>query len=350
MNRHVALVSETLIRPRSSDFAPALAKKFLEYMSQHTFLPKHSRPILTLAVLFLAALPSKAAEDPPIPPAAVDQSDDLPIKAPEFIKRPSEALASFLDRIPDLVDQGVPSFAPEGAFHLYLRPRFGDLLHEDYFRFLVGARFKANEQLEFNSELGTYFTHGFRDNVGNGLYQFRIGSRYEFAYTPDSGWSVGLDWITPLSRPPYEITDGVRHTLPYVTYTRTLSTDMGLVGFATLGFDLIDHTSLPVNFAENQLHNNSTIVTLGVARQWRRMNVILRVFDANTVVLSRHSRNVFGLRPSIGIPFLRRPNGSPRATVTFEGRTIWGPDGFETGVNTSVRLDLEYRHGSVRTN
>ncbi|MEO8356266.1 MAG: vitamin B12 dependent-methionine synthase activation domain-containing protein, partial [Chloroflexota bacterium] len=43
---------------------------------------------------------------------------------------------------------------------LYLRPRFGDLLHEDYFRFLVGARLKANDQLEFNGELGTYFTHG----------------------------------------------------------------------------------------------------------------------------------------------------------------------------------------------
>lgn len=349
-NRHRRSVSESLLGPTSSDFAPTPAKNFLEYMSLHTFPLKLCRKLSSLAAIFLGVVAIQAADDPPIPAAPVDKSDELPIRAPEFIKKPSEALASFLDRLPDLVDQGVPSFAPEGAFRLYLRPRFGDLLHEDYFRFLVGARFKANEQLEFNSELGTYFTHGFRDNVGNGFYQFRIGTRYEFAYTPDSGWSVGLDWTTPLSRPPYEITDGLRHTMPYVTYTRTLSPDLGLVGFATLGFDFIDHTSLPVNYAENQLRDNSTILTIGVARQWRRMNIILRAFDGNTAVLGRGSQNVFGLRPSIGIPFLRRPNGSPRATVTFEGRTIWGPDGFETGVNTSVRLDLEYRRASIRTN
>ncbi|MEO7598933.1 MAG: hypothetical protein ABIV50_08370 [Opitutus sp.] len=308
-------------------------------------MPNHFSPCRTarrtLAALILGAttLASVAAESSQEPP---------PSRLEELARMPSDALSAFLDRLPDLVDQGLPSFAPEGAFRLYLRPRFGDLLHEDYFRFLVGARFKANEQLEFNSELGTYFTHGLRDSVGNGLYQFRLGARYELAYTQESGWSIGLDLTTPLSRPPYEITDGLRHTMPYVTYTRTISPKRGLVGFSTLGFDFLDHTSLPVNFAENQLHANSTILTLGVARQWRRMHVIMRVFDANTVLLSRHSENVFGLRPSLGIPFLRRLNGSPRATATFEGRAIWGPDGFETGVNTSVRLDLEYRRGGSR--
>jgi hypothetical protein len=297
------------------------------------------RPVAFFVGIALSGVAAASAEDnTPQSPSSSGPFD--------FAKSPSVALAAFLDRLPDLVDQGgLPSFAPEGAFRIYLRPRFGDLLHEDYFRFLVGGRFKVNEQLEFNSEVGTYFTHGLGKSVGNGLYQFRAGTRYEFAYTPDSGWSVGIDWTTPLSRPPYEITDGLRHTMPYVTYTRTLSVKHGLVGFSTLGLDLLDHTSLPVNFAENQLQANSVILTIGAARQWRRMHVILRVFDANTVLLSNRTQNVFGLRPSIGIPFLRRPNGSPRATVTFEGRTIWGPDGFETGVNTSVRLDLDYRRG-----
>jgi hypothetical protein len=275
--------------------------------------------------------------------------DDKPSRFEERFERsaPATALAAFLDRLPGLVDEGLPSFAPEGDFRLSLRPRFGDLLREDYFRLLIGARLKVKEQLEFSTELGTYFTHGMRDSVGNGLYQFRLGSRYEFAYTPDSGWSVGLDFRTPLSRPPYEITDGLRHTIPSVTYTRTVSVKHGLVGFATLEFDLLDHTALRENFSENQLHANSTVLTLGVARQWRRMHVILRVFDGNTAFWSNQSENVFGLRPSIGIPFLRRTDGTPRATATFEGRAIWGPDGFETGVNTRIRLDLNYRR--IRT-
>lgn len=303
----------------------------------HAF--RSPRPIFVLTTLCLTAISSWGAEPVSDPVPIVTEEVDEPKRSPMV------ALAGFLDRLPDLVDQGLPSFAPKGAFRLSLRPRFGDLLREDYFRFLLGARLKVKDQFEFSSELGSYFTHGMRDNVGNGFYQFRLGSRYEFAYTPDSGWSIGLDFVTPLSRPPYEITDGLRHTLPSVTYTRTLSPEYGLVGFATLGLDLLDHTALPVNFSENQLQSNSVIVTLGVARQWRRMNLILRVFDGNTVLLSNRTQNVVGLRPSIGIPFLRRPDGSPRATATFEGRAIWGPDGFQTGINTSVRLDLEYRSG-----
>ncbi|HTO02528.1 MAG TPA: hypothetical protein VL069_02450 [Opitutus sp.] len=301
----------------------------------HSPLPFHSlRQTLALVGFCLTALLVKGAETEP---DKVPGSPDSPRKSPAV------ALVEFLDRLPTLVDEGLPSFAPRGDFRLTLRPRFGDLLRDDYFRLLVGARLKANEQLEFSTDVGTYFTHGMRDSVGNGLYLFRIGSRYEFAYTPDSGWSVGLDFTTPLSRPPYEITDGLRHTLPSVTYTRTISTKHGLVGFATLGLDLLDHTALPVNFSENQLQANSMILTLGVARQWRRMHVILRVFDGNTVLLSNRTQNVVGIRPSIGIPFLRRNDGTARATATFEGRAIWGPDGFETGVNTRIRLDLNYR-------
>ena len=300
-------------------------------------LPFHFfRRTLALVTLCLTILSARGAE--------TDLADAS--ESPDDQRRsPAVALAEFLDRLPNLVDEGLPSFAPQGDFRLTLRPRFGDLLRRDYFRLLVGARYKANEQLEFSTDVGTYFTHGMRDSVGNGLYLFRIGSRYEFAYTPDSGWSVGLDFTTPLSRPPYDITDGLRHTLPSVTYTRTISTKHGLVGFATLGLDLLDHTPLPVNSSENQLNSNSVILTLGVARQWRRMHVILRVFDGNTALLSNQSQNVFGIRPSIGVPFLRRPDGTPRATATFEGRAIWGPDGFETGVSTRIRLDLNYRRG-----
>jgi hypothetical protein len=258
-------------------------------------------------------------------------------------KNTTEALSTFIDRLPDLLDIGLPSFAPPGSVRLYSHPRFGDLLHEPYFRLPVGVAGKLNDNLELNTELGSYFTHGLRGNVGNGLYQLRVGAKSEFALTNESGASTGIEYTTPLSRPPYEITDGLRHTVPYVTITRTIVPKWGLVGFSTLSFDFIDHTTLPVNYRKNQLRENSTTLTLGVAREWRRMHVIFTVFDGNTVFLSDQPQNVFGLRPSIGIPILRRRDGTPRATGTFEGRAVWGRDGFETGITTSVRFDLRYR-------
>ena len=133
-----------------------------------------------------------------------------------------------------------------------------------------------------------------------------------------------------------------------MTYTRTVVPRWGLVGFGTLGFDIIDHTILQENFRRNQLHYNSTTLTLGIAREWRRMHLILSVFDGTTLLMSHQHQNVFGIRPSLGIPLLRRADGSPRATGTFEGRLIWGHDGFETGVNTSIRIDLRYRRGHAK--
>ncbi len=286
------------------------------------------------------ALCAHAADRAPVP--LEDANPDRPFAAPRA------ALARFIDHLPDLPDLGLPSFAPSGALKLSFRPRFGDLKNEDFFRLPVGARFKVNDRLELNSELGSYITNGLRDYAGNGLYQFRAGMKYERAIDDESGWSAGFEWNTPLSHPPIEMTDGLRHTLPYVTFTRTLLPRYKLVGFATLGADLIDHTSLPENYAENQLRSNNLILTLGVAREWRRMNVILRIFNANTAPFGGEPENVFGLRPSIGVPILRRPDGSPRATVTFEGRTIWGPDGFETGLSTRVRVDLRYRRHAAQ--
>jgi hypothetical protein len=261
----------------------------------------------------------------------------------EPLTGPRAGLAAFLDRLPDLVDQGLPSFEPEGALRFYLRPRFGDLFHESYFRFPVGARLKVSEQIEVNAELGTYFTHGLRDSVGNGLYRFGLGVKREVVLSPDTGLSYGIDYSTPLSRPPVNVTDGLRHTVPYFTVTHSLPPRFGLLGFATLAADLIDYTPLQLNFSKNELRANSMILTLGVAREWRRMHVILQVFDGNTAVLSKRSENAFGFRPSIGVPFLRRTDGTPRFTATFEGRAVWGPDGFETGVATRVRFDLKYK-------
>ncbi len=315
--------------------------------------PRAARFSLALSLLALSLARVSAATIPPDENPAPPTGDDAdPSPAARVLSMPREAfdssrraLASFIDNLPELPDLGLPNFDRSGDVRLYLRPRFGDLRDEDYFRMLVGVRAKVSERLETSAEVGTYVTNGLRDNAGNGLYQVRSGLKYEWASTPDDGWSAGLDWVTPVSRPPLNITDGLRHTLPYVTYTRTLSSKNALVGFVTLGADFIDHTSLPEYLAENQLRANNLILTVGVAREWRRMHVIIRVFDANTAPLSGESENVFGIRPSLGVPVLRRADGTPRATVTLETRAVWGPDGFETGLNTRVRFDLRYRRG-----
>jgi hypothetical protein len=291
--------------------------------------------VVTLAIS--ALLPLRADE-----PAQTSKTAETAAAA-------RDALARFLDRLPDLIDLGLPSFSPPGQWYFYAHPKFGDFLHEDYFRLPVGARYKLNDQLELHGQLGAYFTNGFHDSVGNGFYELQLGLKQEEELWVDVGASVGVDFITPLSRPPAGITDGLRHTVPYVTLTRSLWPHWDVVVFGTFGADLLDHTNIPPDFRTNELRANSLMFSLGVAREWRRMHVILKATEGTTWPLSRLHQNAFGLRPSIGIPFLRRHDGTPRATVTFEGRAVWGPDGLETGVTTSVRVDLRYRRAGIST-
>lgn len=307
----------------------------------------HRGVLLTLAAFTASAQTPAPAETPE--PARTPTAAEAAAPAHKVVDASLQrlhdshvALSDFFGRLPDLLDFGLPSFAPRGTISLYSHPKFGDLLHEDYFRLPVGARIKLSEDLEANAELGTYFDHGLGSGSSNGLYQLGLGVKREQVISPDAGWSSGVRWVTPLSRPPLGMVDGLRHTLPYVTFTRTVVPQWGAVGFVTVGFDLIDHTNLVPDFRRNQLRANSTIFTVGLAREWRRMHVILQLFDGTTALMSDLHQNAVGFRPSLGIPVMRRPDGSARAIVTFEGRAVWGPDGFETGVNTSVRVDFRY--------
>jgi hypothetical protein len=268
---------------------------------------------------------------------------DSPSSTDSSSTKTTQAIGSLIDRLPDLLDLGIPGFAPGGAFRLYTNPRFGDLLHEDYFRLPVGVRYQATDHLELTSELGSYFTHGLRDSVGYGLYELRVGAKHEKPIGRDAAWGVGADFVTPLSRPPHDITDGMRHIVPYLSGTRTLVEDKQILGFGSLAADLISRTELAPNFHRNELHSDSLVLTVGAAREWRRFRVILATSVSDTTLLSGESKQVYAFRPSLVIPILRRPDSSARATVTFAGRVVSGPDGTELGINTSVRIDLKYR-------
>lgn len=309
---------------------------------------------VTLGLLLLGSL---RADQPPASPAPEQTQASAPLRlagaaanklatgAAVLQDTAQDALARFVDRLPDLQDAGVPNFAPRGEIRFYAHPKFGDLIHEDYFRLPVGARAKLSEDVEINAELGSYFTHGLGDSVGNGLYRLLLGAQHQVFTSPEVAWSVGAQWITPLDHPPHGISDNLRHTLPGITVTKNLDASCGLVGFATFGADLISYTSLPPDFRINQLRDDALFLTVGIARAWRKLHLIMRVVEGNTGLLSDTDQNVFALRPALGIPLLRRRDKTPRATLTFEGRTVWGPDGFEKGINTSLRVDFRVRRG-----
>lgn len=259
-------------------------------------------------------------------------------------------LAEFVDRLPDMLADRLPGFEPTGALRLYVRPRFGDLLRRDYLRVPFGARLKVSENVESSAELQSYFTHGLSDAAGYGFSGLRLGTKCEHVLPSfnDGGISLGVDFLTPLSRPPMELTDGYRHLQPYVTATRALVPEWKLLGYTTLGADLLMHTALPSHFGRNQLHTNSLTLAAGAARQWSRFHTSVTASLTSSAFVSDERRQVFALRPEIVVPVRQSPDARAQVMLTLGGYSVWGPDGNELGLTSSVRIKFALHRSPAR--
>lgn len=251
-------------------------------------------------------------------------------------------LTDLLDQLPDLRRFDMPQFRDE-RFRLYARPHLGDFLHRDYLRLPVGVRVRPVERVELVSELESYFTHGFSDSAGYGLSRLRLGAKLEqiLDETHTYGWSVGLDYFTPLSRPPRELSDGFRHTSAYAGLTRRiLPPEWKIVGYSSVGIDLIDRSSLQPNFGGNQLHGNSLSLAVGATRQWTRFRSALTATWYTTGLITDEKHDVYALRPDFLIPLNLKEGYHTRLLLTLGARAIWGPDGFDKGLSSSVRIEF----------
>jgi hypothetical protein len=155
-----------------------------------------------------------------------------------------------------------------------------------------------------------------------------------------SAISFGVDHSSPVGRPPIELTDGYRHTDPFVTYTRPLIPSLDLVGYSSLGLDLLAHSPLPSNFGINELHSNAVTFSIGASRRWSLFTGSVTLSGATTEFVSKNGRQVFTLSPQIFIPVFRQR--LPRWHVRFVlgAHVTDGPDGRQIGASTAVNINF----------
>lgn len=286
--------------------------------------------LVTWALLAISAARELPATEPAAQPPAAGRWD----------------LAEFIDGLPDLLAERLPGFDRTGALRLYARPHFGDFIHRDYLRVPFGARAKLTENIESSAELQTYFTHGISQAAGYGLSGFRLGAKCEHvipSLNDGAGLSLGFNYQTPLSRPPVDLTDGHRHLQPYVAATRPLVPAWKLLGFASIGADLLNRTPITAHFGRNQLHSNSLIFVAGAAREWLRFRTSLTGTVMTSSLLSNENKNIYALRTEIVVPWKTKAEARTQLLFTVGGRTIWGPDGHELGLSSSMRIEFSLR-------
>jgi hypothetical protein len=256
----------------------------------------------------------------------------------------------FMDRLPEIIDTNLPFLAPRGAYWFYARPSIGNPFQGKYFRLDAGMWIKATKSVDFNIGAQSYV---WRDsNEGNatrwGFYGATTGIKYNRSLGGPTGtaMSVGLNFSTPISRPPLALTDGFRHTDPFITYTRPLSARLHLVGFASFGADMLAHTSLPNGYGKNMLHSNSLNGALGATREFKCFTVSASLNGATTALMSKHALQVFSINPKIIVPAqhifptlcAKLPHWHINLILSAHATT--GPDGQQYGASSSVSVNF----------
>lgn len=257
----------------------------------------------------------------------------------------SGGLIPFMNRLPELVNQDLPFLVPGGTFWFYGRPHFGDPFNGDYFRLDGGGWLKVTDNLDLNAGAQGYIWRD--ENNGNatryGLYGINLGIKYAqtISSLEGSAFSVGVNYSSPVSRPPLTLTDGWRHTDPYVTYTRPLLKSLSLVGYSSLGLDLLAHSPLPGQFGENVLHSNSITFSVGASRQWTRFVGSVTLSGATSELVSKEGRQVFTLNPQVFVPLFRERLPRWHLLGVLGAKATDGPDGRQFGASASVNINFK---------
>lgn len=299
---------------RYSQFGPSLK-----------FLPQLGSALLLLGFTTFAFAASESAAE--VTPSAASPEDN---KSP---------LTRVIDDLPEYLASRLPGLDPNGAIRIFAQPHLGDFFHQGYIRVPFGVRAKLSDHVEATTELSSYFAHGGNAD-GSGIAAMNLGLKCEHLMPSlnPGGISVGVNFRTPFTGTPKEFSDGYRHLQPYVAAIHPIVPRWQLLGFASLGTSFLAHTSLPSNFGRNQLHTNAIALTTGIARAWGRVHVSLTGRLASSALMSDEGRQNFTLKPEVLFPLRRDPNARMQLFVTLGARAIWGPDGRESGTNSSLRV------------
>lgn len=259
-------------------------------------------------------------------------------------------------RIHGVFDSALPGTERRNSLRLILHPHFGDLHQHEHLRIPFGLRYGLSDRLEVTGEMEAFVSHGLKHTafLGDaGFSAWHVGAKYQLGEIGRTGWivAVGFDFTRPMGAPPREITDGLKHISPYVSFSRRLESAPAWRVFWSLGHDEIRATSLPLSLRRNELGADASTISGGFLRESGAMTYTFETAWSSSRLGGKFDHNVLTVRPGFVwvVP--------PRYTFGDGGRWVLGaglrlsegPDGFDVGVSTKLRVNFNLRGWWRRT-
>lgn len=156
----------------------------------------------------------------------------------------------FGSRIYDEVfDTPLPGISQDKTLRFRFNPRFSDLFRNDFIRWPVGVRYNFNTHLEGQFDLGIYTGNPFQSGDGIGFYDIEPGFKYTIRRFLESEWSMayGLRTRIPFADPPVGVIDGYARYSPFVSFSRELTYQPGVLGYVNIRYELVGDTPFTAN-------------------------------------------------------------------------------------------------------
>ena len=253
-------------------------------------------------------------------------------------------------RLQQVFTSHLPDTMPASAFRLWIHPHLGDLKDYDHLRSNAGVRYGLTRRWEAAAGTDFYFGHGLGEaKFGRkaGLSGVQLATKFNLGRILFAGWdtAVGADFAHPISHPPDEVTDGLRHFGPWATFSRRMESRPAVRMFWGTGIDLVESTRIAGTYGRNQFLDNNARVTAGFVVDRARLHYTFESSVATNRGLTSGHDDVISLRPGIiwESPQKHHLNGRSNLVVGFGLNVQFGPNGNTLGGSLKLRYNLDLK-------
>ncbi len=253
-------------------------------------------------------------------------------------------------KLEGIFNTDLPRTERKSNVRFIFHPHFGDLTNRDYLRMPLGLRWGATERLELSTEVETYLAHGLRHasfGSGAGLSGVAGGFKYRWADWLKPYWDTasGVNFAQPVGSPPPDVTDGLRHVTPYVTFAHELEAREGMTFFVGLAQDFVSTTSVRGKRQKNDFVDDTWTVTPGFVWHRGAFHYTLELSCQSSALETTHGESVFSVRPAVSwdLPRSLTFNSKGRWVFGLGLRASHGPDGNDFGVSGKFRGEFNLK-------
>lgn len=254
-------------------------------------------------------------------------------------------------QVDEVFQSHLPSTLSKYALRFSLHPHLGDWQKKDRMRVTTAFRYGLTEKCEVSIGSRLYFSHGNGDIRAFDKYgaaNLKAGARFDLGEALLRGWETGagFDYEFPTGRPPAEVTDGLRHFRPYVTFSHRCETRPNLRVFVGFRLDEVEQTDVPGTYAKNSFQESSTGITGGWVVDRDRWHYTFEAsWDTNRLV-GQGSEDIYSLRPGVLYEVPARGKALVRSNwlVGVSVNSTFGPGGSSQGASFKIRYSSDIRN------